>query len=126
MKRTLDGEVQEAFAAENTEKGLHMGAVIVESGRITCLGVDCASMIGDAEIVDLQGGVISPGLMTYGSSLGLEEIALEPSTGDGRTFDAFRTDVPRILDDPGAVVRAVDGLVFGTRNALYVSPAYRV
>ncbi|KAF9534703.1 carbohydrate esterase family 9 protein [Crepidotus variabilis] len=117
-KRVLDGEVHEAFTAESTEEGLQLGMVVVEAGKLSCLGVDCGDLVGNAEVIDLRGGVVSSGLMTYGSPLGIEEIASEPSTGDGTTFNAFETDVPRVLDDTGAVVRAVDGLIFGTRNAL--------
>lgn len=69
-------------------------------------------------MVDLHGGSISPGLMSYGSPLGLEEIAGEASTGDGRPYNAFAANVPNILDDPGAIMRAMDALMFGTRNAL--------
>lgn len=114
--RALDGEVQELFNGMGDKP--QMGAVVVEGGKIICVGTDCSSTFNDGKVVDLRGGIISPGFMTYGSSLGLEEIASEPSTGDGITYDALKKDVPRILDDPGAVVRAVDGLVFGTRNAL--------
>jgi hypothetical protein len=57
--------------------------------------------------------------MAFGSSLGLEEIPGEPSTGDGSLFDAFTENVPRILNDPGAISSAMDALMFGTRNALY-------
>ena len=34
-------------------------------------------------LLDLQGGSIGPGLMTYGSLLDLVEIRHEPSTNDG-------------------------------------------
>lgn len=68
--------------------------------------------------VDLRSGSISPGLMTFGSPLGLEEVAGEASTGDGEPFDAFTGNIPNILHDVGGIVRAMDALMFGTRNAL--------
>ncbi|KAJ7498753.1 hypothetical protein FB451DRAFT_1334381 [Mycena latifolia] len=99
--------------------------VVVEGGKINCVGdnINCPpEAFAAAGYVNLDGGSISPALMTFGSSLGLEEIQSEPSTGDGSPFDAFTEKVPRILYDPGAVVMAVDGLIFGTRHAL---TAYR-
>lgn len=53
--------------------------------------------------VDLQGGAIGPGLLTYGSPPGTEEINYEPSTPDGPLYDALAGDVPSILRNPGAL-----------------------
>ncbi|KAF8206096.1 hypothetical protein K438DRAFT_1817821 [Mycena galopus ATCC 62051] len=100
--------------------------VIVHGGRIACAGPSAAGACGEftatsgAEVVDLQGGALAPGLTTFGSDLGLSEIMLEPSTTDGPVFDPLTMSVPSILGH--AVVRAVDGLQFGGRNTLY---AYR-
>lgn len=102
------------------------GAVVFAGGRIFCVGPEdrCldAAREGESEgedvVVDLQGGSIGPGLLTFGSPLGIEEIASERSTGDGVTFDPYVQDVPAILHDVGGVVRAADALQFGTRNAL--------
>lgn len=101
------------------------GVVIVSAGKIICAGVDniCNSLVTNgAKLVDLEGGSIAPAFISFGSDLGLQEIAYEPSTGDGFLFDAFEKDVPMILKDPGGMVQAVDGLEFQTRNALI---AYR-
>ncbi|KAF8812241.1 composite domain of metallo-dependent hydrolase [Phlegmacium glaucopus] len=122
-KRSWNGDIERAFFAEPFgAQHVTMGKVIVEDGRITCIGVDCLDTSGDAIEIDLHGGTISPGLMSYGSPLGLEEIDSEPSTSDGESYDAFKENVPKILDDVGGVVRAVDALMFSTRNAL---TAYR-
>ena len=112
------GELQETFSSSRHDG--RMATVVVEEGKITCADVACAQSapIDRQDIIDLRGGAISPGLMSYGSPLGLEEIADEPSTGDGKAYDAFTSNVPGILDDSGAIVRAMDGLMFGTRNAL--------
>ncbi|KAG6821570.1 hypothetical protein H0H93_000079 [Arthromyces matolae] len=119
-RRTLDGNLQSEFSAE-TDGGL--GTVVVENGRLVCIGQSCfSSSYSGASFVDLRGGSLAPGLLTYGSPLGLEEIAGEVSTGDGIPYDAFTRNVPAILDDRGAIVRAMDALMFGTRNAL---TAYR-
>ncbi|KAJ6490404.1 hypothetical protein C8R47DRAFT_1124518 [Mycena vitilis] len=99
--------------------------VAVESGKIVCVGdtIACPTNAFDAAQIDLDGGSVIPGMMSFGSSLGLEEIRSEPSTGDGVPFNAFTERVPAILGDPGAVTSAVDALMFGTRNAL---TAYRL
>jgi hypothetical protein len=100
--------------------------VIVHAGHIACAGPSaagaCAEFIAagtGAEVVDLHGGALAPGLTTFGSDLGLSEIMLEPSTTDGPVFDPLTMAVPSILGH--TVVRAVDGLQFGGRNTLYVS-----
>ncbi|KAL1674796.1 hypothetical protein EV122DRAFT_219970 [Schizophyllum commune] len=101
-------------------------SVVAEAGEILCFGGCAAKYVGnytaegsytvdgnDVEIVDLAGGWISPGLTTIGSSLGLQEIAMEASTKDGEVLDVLASEAPVA----GEVVRAVDGLMFGTRNA---------
>ncbi|KAF8737942.1 hypothetical protein AX14_012122 [Amanita brunnescens Koide BX004] len=124
LQRGSNGTTEQTFSAITDADGQQrLGTVVVEQGRMTCIGLNCAKVAGDdMVIVDLHGGVISPGIMTYGSPLGLEEIESEPTTGDGEPYDAFNTNIPTILDDVGGVLRAMDALVFGTRNALL---AYR-
>jgi hypothetical protein len=98
------------------------GDVIVHSGKIICAGVDnaCNSLVPiGARLVDLEGGMLAPAFISVGSNLGLQEIADEPSTGDGLPFDAFAEDVPEVFRDPGGIVQAADALEFQTRNALY-------
>jgi imidazolonepropionase-like amidohydrolase len=74
----------EAFSASEANPGM----VLVRDGKVACLGDAKASCIvtaltDDAEMVDLQGGSITPGLTTFGSPLGVAEIDQEPSTNDG-------------------------------------------
>lgn len=95
--------------------------VVLTNGAITCVGAEgwCVGAEGESEVeLDLRGGAVGPGLMTFGSPLGIEEIAGEPTTQDGLAPNAFVRNPPGILHDTGAVVRAVDALQFGTRNAL--------
>ncbi|KAI9507549.1 hypothetical protein F5148DRAFT_102021 [Russula earlei] len=101
------------------------GVVIVHSGKIICAGVSnaCGPLVPNrAQLVNLEGGVLAPAFISFGSNLGLQEIAYEPSTGDGLPFDPFAEDVPSILRDPGGIVQAADALEFQTRHALI---AYR-
>lgn len=92
--------------------------VVIDSGRITCIGKHCLGGVNAEVELDLQGGAIAPSIMTFGSPLGLEEIMLESSTGDGMLFDPLHGNPPSILDDKGGLVRTADALKFGTRNAL--------
>ncbi|KAF8662710.1 hypothetical protein AX16_001152 [Volvariella volvacea WC 439] len=114
--------------------------VVFKDGRIACIsselggGLPCPhthSADGGKEeeiVIDLQGGTLAPGLSTFGSPLGLVEIRLEASTNDGKVVDPLTNPhgVSPILGDLDGedvgVVRAVDGLQFGGRNALL---AYR-
>ncbi|KAF5371159.1 hypothetical protein D9758_004121 [Tetrapyrgos nigripes] len=105
-----------------------MGVAIVQGGEILCKGIwaECAVQINELKsetrIVDLEGGSLAPGLVSYGSLLGLTNIAAESSTNDGQVADPLTGGVPGILGGGGTVIRAVDGLQFESRNALL---AYR-
>ncbi|KAG5353785.1 hypothetical protein C0989_002568 [Termitomyces sp. Mn162] len=112
--------IQEIFAA--ADEHIH-GTVIVDNGHIVCAG-DCSdvSVATNARHVDLEGGSISPSLVTFGSPLGLEEITYEPSTNDGVVFDPLGGEVPSIVGGDGSIIRAVDGLQFAGRDTLL---AYR-
>lgn len=99
--------------------------LLVQSGKIRCLGTECLSLVGstdDVQVVDLEGGSISPGLVTYGSPLGLEEIESEASTNDGVVPDPLSQRVSPIIGGEGALIRAADGLQYGGRSALSVPP----
>ncbi|CAK5268643.1 unnamed protein product [Mycena citricolor] len=109
------GEVKVMAGANN---------VLVERGVIVWSGSDtqvAQENIGASLVVDLEGGSITPALVSAGTTLGLQEISGESSATDGMVFDALSTKIPTILGDD-TVIRAVDGLQFGTRDALL---AYR-
>ncbi|KAJ7512471.1 hypothetical protein B0H11DRAFT_1844256 [Mycena galericulata] len=93
------------------------GVVVVEKGRIVCSG-ECLEDLSrsDAVYIDLEGGSITPGLVSYGSPLGLSHISGEPSTNDGPVFDPLSNAVPEIIE--GKLIKAADGLLFATRDAL--------
>ena len=67
--------------------------------------------------MNLKGGAISPGLMSFGSPLGLEEIEAESTTSDGVIYDPLIKGVPDIVGGDTALIRSVDGLSFATRHA---------
>jgi imidazolonepropionase-like amidohydrolase len=98
----------------------HLGVVLVRNGTVACTGdhSSCASSLSDIEVIDLKGGDISPGLVSFGSPLGLSTIEAEESTNDGAIYDPLRTSVPAVLGGDKTLVKAVDGLQFLTRDAL--------
>lgn len=121
--RTGEEGVKQRWVARNEDE---RGAVVLAGGQLFCVGPEghcltaAESLDADGEdvVLDLRGGSVGPGLLTFGSPLGIEEIAGELSTGDGLTYDPYVQDIPNILNDVGGVVRAADALQFGTRNAL--------
>lgn len=62
--------------------------------------------------------ICSPGLISFGSPLGLNNIEAESSTNDGDVFDSLTGSVPEVVGGDGSVIRAVDGLLYATRDAL--------
>ncbi|KAI0746214.1 carbohydrate esterase family 9 protein [Daedaleopsis nitida] len=123
------GVSQLAPAASTSVDGAHTPLwAVVRHGQLICVDAPssenaCVHAVGDepeVEYVDLHGGSIAPGLTTFGAPLGLEEIQAEPSTRDGVAPDVLTTAVPGVAGGSGALVRAFDGLQFGTRHALYV------
>ncbi|KAJ6469480.1 hypothetical protein C8R45DRAFT_1218581 [Mycena sanguinolenta] len=95
--------------------------VVVERGRIVCCGTQATCQTAMPRLhalhFDLEGGSIFPGLVSFGSSLGLTHIFHEASTSDGPVFDALNIQVP-----DSTLIKAADGLIFATRDALL---AYR-
>lgn len=96
--------------------------VVVEQGRVICSGPSstCSSYMlrSDIPMIDLEGGALQPGLVSHGSALGLQEIAMESSTTDGEIYDPLLSDVPSVAGGARYLPRAVDGLQYGTRDAL--------
>jgi imidazolonepropionase-like amidohydrolase len=90
------------------------GTVVVENGKITCAGKACVTTASEYETIDLKGGSLAPGLISFGSELGLTEITAEPTTRTG--------DPPSVLDDnkilSGLLVHAADGAQFGGKDEL--------
>lgn len=119
----IGSEITMRFSAA----GDGLGVAFVEDGRLTCIGVSCPAVadMGDVEVVDLQGGAIQPSLTTYGSPLGLLEMESERSTADGAVFDPLVERVPDVAGGEGSVIRAVDGLVFDTRDQWYTVSCHR-
>lgn len=122
----LAGKVQELYsnAAQSLTGDIENGIAVVRNGSLECYGQSegiCPldEFVGDrVQRIDLKGGSIAPGLLSYGSPLGLEDIQGEPSTWDGAIYDPLGGKVPSIVGGDDSVIRAVDGLQFATRDAL--------
>jgi len=107
------------------EFGEGLGVIVVDGGRIVCTAHhrDSGECLGQFEgqgvmNINLHGGSISPGFTTLGSILGIE-MHTEKSTGDGGPgFDPLVSDVPKIVGDELGLIKVVDALNFGTRDAL--------
>jgi hypothetical protein len=58
---------------------------VIDQGRLTCIGTssECLVMATEGTVIHLTNGYISPGITSVARSLGLNEIAGEPSTKDG-------------------------------------------
>ena len=97
------------------------GIVFFEDGEIACagsMGTYTSLVNGERlKVINLEGGSITPALVSAGVPLGLQEIGMEASTSDGTVFDPLQGSVPAVLGE-GSITRAVDGLIFGTRDAL--------
>ncbi|KAF8306725.1 hypothetical protein DL93DRAFT_213956 [Clavulina sp. PMI_390] len=128
--RKEGGEVKVEFGGEDdvdVDTTAALQTVVFEDGQAICVSsaaaaTSCASFVSSAtETVDLAGGSIVPGLTSFGSELGLTDIVLDPTTGDGPVHDPVgNTGTNTLL--AGVEARASDGLLFGTRDALI---AYR-
>lgn len=97
---------------------LHHGqgqVLVFAQGQVRCFGDESclASAPAQAHHMDTQGGVVLPGLISYGATLGLSDIPSEASASNGEDVARDeRSDLPRPLS------RAVDGLVFGGHELL--------
>ena len=100
--------------------------VVVRSGEIFCIGAREDACVTDAlshsdeplEIVNLEGGALTPGLTTYGSELGLDELQSEreTSTKDGTAPNGLTSGVPALAGGASGLIRAVGVLTMLTEN----------
>lgn len=95
------------------------GTALFVNGTLVCstLHTDSACPLDNEEgltVVDLEGGSLAPGLLSFGGSLGVIEIEGEPSTNDGYAYGPFDREFGVL----GDLDRAVDGLSFEGRHML--------
>lgn len=93
------------------------GHVVVENGKVICSGLSCSDLTASCSTIDTHGGVILPGLTSYGSNLGLTDIVSESQASDGSTLDPLTSATPigstLSYVSSWPMVRAVDGLQWG-------------
>ncbi|KAG8892176.1 hypothetical protein FRB99_002905, partial [Tulasnella sp. 403] len=99
--------------------GLDDGVMYFVDGALVCTSfradLVCPSVFpSEVAVVDLEGGSMGPGLVSFGSSLGLVEIQQEWSTNDGIVYGPFDTEFSIV----GDLARGVDGLSFEGRDML--------
>ncbi|KAF8967824.1 carbohydrate esterase family 9 protein [Flammula alnicola] len=120
-----NGTIQQKYLAREEAK---LATVVTHNGSIVCYGTleKCSKFANlqdpDVSVIDLEGGSILPGLVSFGCPLGLEHINQEPSTNDGSVYDPLYDSIPDNIGGDSSIIRAVDGLQYGTRHALL---AYR-
>jgi hypothetical protein len=84
------------------------GVVFVRGGNIGCFGTltKCEYLLDhQSQVIDLKGGSITPGLISFGSNLGLVSIERESSTNDGYMIDPLFGNEPALLHDVETVQR---------------------
>lgn len=87
--------------------------VVVRDAVVVCTGSCRDFTAGIENVVDLRGGSLIPGLVTYGGTLGVSEIGPEPSTNDGIGHDVLAGGVPAVLK--GDLIRGVEALSLGQK-----------
>lgn len=137
----IRGDGCEISQVHSVKEAGKFGAVFVRDGKVVCVGSydicgkEARVSKGRVKTIDLHGGSIAyvacyrtvfsthelsrPALTSFGSPLALEDIQGESSTKDGKVLDPLKSDVPNILGGDGSLIRAVDGLQFSSRDALY-------
>lgn len=124
--KSMDGTGIVSLLEPGEGSGIREPIVVVKGGKVVCSGASAAcsqyTVHPEAVMVNLHGGALQPGLVSFGSTIGLQEISMEESTVDGVALDPLLAEVPAIAGGAGYFTRAVDGLQYGTRDAML---AYR-
>jgi hypothetical protein len=114
------GEVEQTFGAAydltDDADAAVLGSVVVRNAKIVCAG-SCESFTsGIADVVDLRGGSLLPGLVSYGAPLGIVDLPSEPSTKDGEAFDvlASKATQPDLLRNQ--IIKGVEALSLGQKD----------
>lgn len=121
--------VEEAFNAQKHAEDA-TGIVLIKNGVIICIGSQeqdsCSQHIKINSLIttiEMHNGTITPSLTSFGSQLGLGEMGMVRETRDGVVFDIFDEFESESLGRKIGgmmVIKAADGLMFESRDALYV------
>jgi len=88
------------------------GQIVVQNGVITCLAQTCTLPQGGT-VYTLNGGIITPGLISVGGNLGQLEVESESASQDGATSGVDNTNV-----------KAIDGIRLNVFNARHLTEAW--
>jgi len=82
------------------------GIVLITDGRIAAVGSAANVRIGNAEVIDATGKVVTPGLLEAGTQLGLVEVGAVASTRHGSLDDGAIRSAFRVADsiDPRSML----------------------
>jgi imidazolonepropionase-like amidohydrolase len=87
VKITITG-IQRSYLDAGSESTAKTGSLtmVVDNGKIICFDSEdrCAGASADSTTISLKNGYVLPGLTEVSDSLGLQEIASDSSTGDGK------------------------------------------
>jgi imidazolonepropionase-like amidohydrolase len=79
--------IQRSYLGADSESKMSYGGLtmVVDHGKIICFDSadQCANLSTNSTTISLKNGHVLPGLTAVSTSLGLQEIASDPSTGDG-------------------------------------------
>ena len=102
------------------------GRLVVAGGKVLCSGESCSASVcgSDAaiQVIDAHGGVVLPGITSFGSNLGLTDIVSEAQASDGYITDPLTSSnaivqtAEYLRSWPTA--RAVDGLQWGGHDLI--------
>ena len=117
----MGGVIEQVLLPQKTG---NFSTIMIRNGSIVCSGDELCSKVAPLDpasllTIDLEGGSISPGFVSFGSPLGLQHMDQEPSTNDGIVYDPLLQPIPDVLGNL-ATIHAVDGLEYGSRDALCV------
>lgn len=104
-RRGSNGGIEVTTPAEDVDDQ----AVVMDAGKIICLG-HCQTK---GKVINLHRGTITPGLISFGSQLGLEHISGEAATTAGTAPDVdFKSGKVE------QITKASDALLLGSRDAM--------
>jgi imidazolonepropionase-like amidohydrolase len=75
-------------------------SVFLSGGKVSCVGdkTTCPDSAFAEEHIDLNGGTVIPGIIAFGSNLGLTDIVAEPATKDGAAEALITSNTARAVD----------------------------
>lgn len=101
---------------QGTRGTIERASLVIADGRVAGIGTNLPVPAG-AEVIDLSGKVVTPGLFGGIGTVGIIEISLEPSTVDsalrlGKMYPEFDLSLAYNADSSNVGVARADGIAF--------------